>query len=117
MDKRLTKQLISILAMGIDGRIKSELGLFESKFGVFKDSEEYSRAYRLLSNSHYMIHKSQYGSTTLVGLDYMERLRESLKHPARLWLKDNWFPAIVAAATIFLALGSVVVQVVGLILD
>ena len=68
-------------------------------------------AYRLLKDSEYIKHEHKDGVTTLAGLDYMERLRESLKHPARLWLKDNWFPAIVAAATIFLALGSVVVQV------
>ena len=112
MDKRLARQLIHILAVGIDARIRSEPVPFDLQFGVFKNAEEYARAYRLLLDSEYIAHKHQFGATTLAGIDYMERLRDNLKHPASLWLKHNWFPFAVAVITAAVAISGVVIEVV-----
>ena len=46
--------------------------------------------------------------TTLSGMSYLERL----KAPKKAWLKKNWFPALVAAATIVFAGVSAGVQLV-----
>ena len=52
-------------------------------------------------------------STSLSGLEYLERLRS----PRKAWLKKHWFAASIATITGVAALASVIVQILGLILD
>ena len=50
---------------------------------------------------------------TLDGYEYIERLR----HPVRYWLKQNWFPATIAAATILTGVASAAIQIVSRIIE
>lgn len=109
MERQFKRRLISVLEEGIEGQIDVSKDRKDIS-GV----DEHIKASELLLSAGYLLHVKGYGTfTSLQGRDYLYRL----KHRIGAWLKENWFPAIVAAATIFLALGSVVVQVVGLILD
>lgn len=57
--------------------------------------------------------KEQNGTITWEGWKY----RYSKHHPVRSWLKANWFPATVAAATILTGIAVVVTSALALVLS
>ncbi len=48
------------------------------------------------------------------GWEFYDRIRPG---PLRYWLKHNWFPATVVAATILVGIGTILAQVLPLLLD
>ena len=50
---------------------------------------------------------------TIEGYKYINRL----KHPVRHWLKQNWFPATIAIATILASLASIAIEIASKLID
>ena len=105
MDKELRKRLIEVLEDGTS-----------SSLTVGNDEER-----TLLKSQGYLVEGTPKNLaaprgalyTSIAGRKYLERL----KHPRKAWLKKNWFAVSIAAITAFIGLASVIVQVVGLILE
>ena len=107
MENKLRKRLIAVLEEGIKG----EVILGYPQNDINSEDQHYESAY-LLKGQSFLMQEPGFGlKTSLSGLEYLERL----KHPQYAWIRDNWFPAIVAAATIVLAGVSAGVQLVSLL--
>ena len=102
MDKQRKEKLIDVLELGAEGKMPP---------GKNMDDVLDLRSLKLLEKAGY-IHRNPL-FTTLSGLSYLERL----KAPRKAWLKKNWFAASIATITGVAALASVIVQILGLILD
>ena len=99
MERQLREKLIYILEKCKEG----------SPFGA--DYEDFD-IYRLLQYEGYITERpNRISYTSLTGREYLE----CLKAPTRAWLKDNWFPTAVAAATILFAGVSAGVQLTSLL--
>ena len=105
MDKELNKRLTAILEEGSEHLLEDE----DTGDLVLLKSEGYLVAGRILGVPPPV--KLLY--TSIAGRKYLERL----KTPKKAWLKKNWFAASIAAITGVAALASVIVQILGLILD
>ena len=100
MDKQRKGKLIDVLELGIEGKLRP---------GKNMDDVLDQRSLKLLDKAGY-IHENPL-FTTLSGMSYLERL----KAPRKAWFQDNWFPALVAAATIVFAGFSAGVQLAALL--
>ena len=100
MDKQRKEKLIDVLELGTEGNLPPGKNMHD----VLD-----LRSLELLDKAGYIRRKDMF--TTLSGLSYLERL----KAPRKAWFKDNWFPALVAAATIVFAGVSAGVQLVDLL--
>ena len=74
----------------------------------------FSAAARWLRSRRYIEHLTGTSYLTPEGWDYWQRLRLG---PVLFWFKHNWFPATVAAATILVGIGTILAQVLPLLLD
>ena len=105
MDQELQKRLIEVLEDGIS-----------SSLTVGNDEER-----TLLKSQGYLVEGTPKNLaaprgalyTSIAGRRYLERL----KTPKQAWLKRNWFAVSIAAVTAVTGLASVIVQIVGLILE
>ncbi len=102
MDKELKESIIRLLE-----QCKEPYGFtFGSNAGDIKVAD-------LLAETGYLSERqAKVFTTTLHGLEYLDHLKEN---PVKVWLRSNWFAAIVAAATIIFAGVSAGVQLTDLL--
>ena len=105
MDKKLKERLINLLEKGVKDRLddaNNEETILLKGAGYLAQGRP--KALQAPPGDLY---------TSIAGHRYLERL----KTPKKAWLKKNWFAVSIAAITGGAALASVIVQILGLVLE